>query len=82
MRRGNRCRSLAHAETDFENPRRDASEQRLEVDRRRAIGHADAGHHLLVITLLGIRNAPLAAHETADMPGRPGRRDGVAARHA
>jgi hypothetical protein len=82
VRRGNRRRGLAHAETDFDNPRRRTPEQRVEIDPRRAVGNADADHHLFVIALLGIRDPPLATHETADVPGATGSVHGLLASHA
>jgi hypothetical protein len=68
MRGGNRRRSLAHAETDFEirGAARPNSASRSTAPR---VGNADAGHHRFVIALLGVRDAPLAANETADVPG-------------
>jgi hypothetical protein len=46
------------------------------------VGNADAGHHLFVIALLGIRDPPLATHETADVPGATGSVHGLLASHA
>ncbi len=76
---GNRCRSLAHAKTDFENARCHTSEQRIEIEACRRVRNANLGHHLLMIALLGIRHPPLTANEAANMPG-PRSRIGTHAR--
>jgi hypothetical protein len=72
MRGGDRRRGLAHAEADFQNPRRRSPEQGVEIDTLRN-GNADLRHHLFVIALLGIRDTPLATHETADVRRPTGR---------
>ena len=57
---------FAHAKANFENLGRAAPENGVKIERRIGIGNADFRHHLVVIALLGVGDAPLAQYEAAD----------------
>src|SRR4029077_5869999 len=63
----NRRGGLAHAETDFEDPRCRAAEQAVQIERDRRKGYAVYGQQLGVGAALGFRNAPLAQDETSNL---------------
>src|SRR5256885_10806412 len=58
---------LAHAETDFEDPRRRAAEHAVQVERDRREGYAVDGQQLGVGAALGSGNAALAQDEASDL---------------
>ena len=68
--RGYRCRGFTHAKTDFQNLGSASAKYGIKIVRRGNVGHADFGHHPLVVTQLRARDATLTQHKAANVPVR------------
>ena len=77
--RGDVRGGFAHAETNFQNRRRGAAENHLEIDRRARVGKQKKRAEICKSLRLADRSAAGAAHETtnaarmADVVGRRGK---------